>query len=116
MGNPLQPSASEMEDALVKKEKGMEWTEREKKMDVIFSDMTEKLACGLISFCNSFNPQRVIIGHEGWWIPDYYLLQAEEILNCRQIFRKYRKIPIVKAFSERIYKDWLYRRVADGNF
>ena len=87
-----------MEDALVKKEKGMEWTEREKKMDVIFSDMTEKLACGLISFCNSFNPQRVIIGHEGWWIPDYYLLQAEEILNCRQIFRKYRKIPIVKAF------------------
>ena len=89
---------SEMEDALVKKEKGMEWTEREKKMDVIFSDMTEKLACGLISFCNSFNPQRVIIGHEGWWIPDYYLLQAEEILNCRQIFRKYRKIPIVKAF------------------
>lgn len=72
-------------------------TEKEKQMDTIFTDMAQKMACGVVSFCNGLNPQKIIIGHEGYWIPDAYLEQTEKIVNDRQIARDYRKVKLVKS-------------------
>ena len=45
-------------------------TKRQQDMDRVFTEMTEKLSCALVGFVNSLNPQKIIIGHEGYWIPD----------------------------------------------
>ena len=88
----------QMSEAIQKKEaEGRPFTEQENRIDAIFSEMTEKLACGLVNFCNGLNPQKIIIGHEGFWLPDLYLEQTERLLNSRQIARRYRRISIVKS-------------------
>lgn len=66
-------------------------------MDAILIDMTRKLACGVVTYCNGLNPQKIIIGHEGYWLPEAYLKQTEEIVNAHKITRRYRKIQIVKS-------------------
>lgn len=60
-------------------------------------EMTEKLSCALVGFVNSLNPQKIIIGHEGYWIPDPYLCKIEKLVNERHIERKYRQIQVVKS-------------------
>ena len=67
-------------------------TKRQQDMDRVFTEMTEKLSCALVGFVNSLNPQKIIIGHEGYWIPDPYLCKIEKLVNERHIERKYRQI------------------------
>lgn len=59
--------------------------------------MAEKLSCALTGFVNSLNPQKIIIGHEGYWIPDKYLQQVERMVNEWHIERRYRQIQVVKS-------------------
>ncbi len=88
----------EMDEAIRRGETGgTGFTEREEKLHAVFCEMAEKLACGLTSFANGLNPQKIVIGHEGYWIPDLYLRQAERQVNQCRIARKYRKIQIVKS-------------------
>ena len=87
-----------MDGAIQRKEsEGVEFTKREARLHAVFCDMAEKLACGLTSFVNGLNPQKIIVGHEGYWIPKLYLQQAEQQVNKCHIARKYRKIQIVKS-------------------
>ena len=51
----------------------------------VFLDMTEKLACILTNVTNFMNPQKIIVGHEGFWIPDRYLALLEERINEKKI-------------------------------
>lgn len=88
----------EMDSAIKRREtEGVDFAERERKMDAVFCDMAEKLACGITGFANGLNPQKIVVGHEGYRIPDLYLQQAERMVNERQIARKYRAIRIVKS-------------------
>ena len=84
----------EMDHAILSRE---EFSKQQKKIDEIFSDMAEKFACGLTGFVNSLNPQRIIIGHEGYWIPDTYLEQIQKMVNERHIERNYRQIQVCKS-------------------
>lgn len=87
-----------MEQILDEKNKtGKALSESAAKMDGIFRDMTEKLACGFTNFVNGLNPQKIIIGHEGYWIPHAYIESLEKKVNERQIARDYQTIQIVKS-------------------
>ena len=89
----------EMDEAVRRREtEGAGFTEREEKLHGVFCEMADKLACGLTSFANGLNPQNIIVGHEGYWIPKLYLRQAEIQVNRRRIARKYRNIGIVKSY------------------
>ncbi|MBU5481635.1 ROK family protein [Blautia sp. MSJ-19] len=88
----------EMDEAIwASEEKAEAFTERAQNMNRIFTEMAEKLSCALTGFVNSLNPQKIIIGHEGYWIPDKYLHQVEQMVNERHIERKYRQIQVVKS-------------------
>jgi predicted NBD/HSP70 family sugar kinase len=69
-----------------------------KKIDKVFQDMVEKLSCAVTSFINGFNPQKIIIGHEGYWIPDFYLEMLERRVNARQIAKEHRSVQIEKSY------------------
>ena len=86
----------EMDEA-IKEGEGNTFTKRQQDMDRVFTEMTEKLSCALVGFVNSLNPQKIIIGHEGYWIPDPYLCKIEKLVNERHIERKYRQIQVVKS-------------------
>lgn len=88
----------EMDAAVHADEEGTEkLTGKQQKADRIFTGMAEKLSAALVGFVNSLNPQKIIIGHEGYWIPDKYISLAEQLVNERHIERKYRRIQIVKS-------------------
>lgn len=87
----------EMNHALERQRTGTVFTERETKMDQVFRDMAEYLACGITNFVNGLNPRKVIVGYDGYWIPDIYLKLAERLANERLLTRRYRKIQVVKS-------------------
>ena len=89
------------EELLLKRAKAEDsLSEKAGRMDAVFLDMMEKLACGMISFVNGFNPQKITIGHEGFWIPDHYLKVLEAKVNERHIARKYRNVQVTKSHFE----------------
>ena len=87
----------EMDHALESQRAGAVFTDRETKMDQVFRDMAEYLACGITNFVNGLNPRKVIVGYDGYWIPDIYLKLAERLANERLLTRRYRKIQVVKS-------------------
>ena len=87
----------EMNHALERQRAGAVFTDRETKMDQVFRDMAEYLACGITNFVNGLNPRKVIDGYDGYWIPDIYLKLAERLANERLLTRRYRKIQVVKS-------------------
>ena len=94
----FQEFCEEMDEAVREnEEQGKAFNDRQKKINQVFEDMAEKLACALTGFVNSLNPQKIIIGHEGYWIPDKYLQQTECMINARHIERNYRQIQMVKS-------------------
>lgn len=72
-----------------------EWTEEAEK---VLGDMVEKLACGIVNMTNLFNPQKVIIGHEGYWIPDQYIAQLETYINEKKLLADYHQIKVEKSY------------------
>ena len=53
----------EMEELLLKRAKAEDsLSEKAGRMDAVFLDMMEKLACGMISLVNGFNPQKLLSG------------------------------------------------------
>ncbi|MGF7018468.1 putative NBD/HSP70 family sugar kinase [Lachnospiraceae bacterium PF1-21] len=66
-------------------------------VEAVFEDMVEKLACGLISTVNLLNPEAIIIGHEGYFLPKRYLKKLEEIVNQRKISGNYRYVTVLKS-------------------
>ena len=73
-------------------------SEYAKEADQVLEDMMEKLACGLVNLTNLFNPQKVIIGHEGYWIPDRYICHLENDINERKLLADYHQIRVEKSY------------------
>ena len=72
--------------------------ESDEKSDAVFHDMTEKLACGLTTAVNLYNPQKIIIGHEGFWIPDKYIKSLEQQINDNKLSGEYQYVEVEKSF------------------
>ena len=73
-------------------------SEYAKETDQVLEDMMEKLACGIVNLTNLFNPQKVIIGHEGYWIPDKYICHLENDINERKLLADYHQIRVEKSY------------------
>ena len=73
-------------------------SEYAKEADQVLEDMMEKLACGIVNLTNLFNPQKVIIGHEGYWIPDKYICHLENDINERKLLADYHQIRVEKSY------------------
>ena len=73
-------------------------SEYAKEADQVLEDMMEKLACGIVNLTNLFNPQKVIIGHEGYWIPDRYIWDLENYINERKLLAEYHQIRVEKSY------------------
>ena len=69
-----------------------------KKCDEIFSDMAVKLSYALINAVNLFNPQKILLGHEGGMLPQKYISQMEEYVNKHIFAAKVNKVKIERAY------------------
>ena len=88
----------EMNLALDRRERGgTALSEKEEQIDLVLREMAEYLSCGITNFSNGLNPQKVIIGYDGYWVPDMYLRLAEEAANGRLLTRRYRRIQVMKS-------------------
>lgn len=69
----------------------------EDKTDAIFRGMMEQLACAVTSSVNLLNPQAVIVGHEGCFLPDKYLAYLEELVNRQKLAGDYRYVTVRRS-------------------
>ena len=76
----------------------IDMSEYAKETDRVLEDMMEKLACGIVNLTNLFNPQKVIIGHEGYWIPDRYICHLEDYINEKKLLADYHQIRVEKSY------------------
>lgn len=73
-------------------------TRAPKEVDDVFLDMMDKLSSGIVDVVNMFNPQKVIIGHEGNWIPDRFIEVLDREINTKKLSGKYRTVKVEKPF------------------
>lgn len=63
----------------------------------IFVQMADALSCALINVVNLLNPQTIIIGHEGDYLPEYYLKHIETYLNRNKLVQDAGYIRVMKS-------------------
>ena len=66
----------------------------------VFEQFTESLAVGLTNVVNTLNPQKIIIGHQGYWVPDQYIAKLEQIVNERKMTSKDQQVKVEKSYFE----------------
>ena len=57
----------------------------EEAADRILGEMTEKLACSLVNAVNLLGPQKVILGGEGFRLPEKYVREQEQLINTGKL-------------------------------
>ena len=65
--------------------------------DAVFRDVSDKLAVALTSTVNLLDPQCVIIGHEGFWLPELYMRSLEEQVNHRILAAGHEHVLVCKS-------------------
>ena len=63
----------------------------------ILLDMTNKLGVALVNAVNLLDPQAVILGHEGAFLPSAYRQHLEDYLNSRILGAGYRRITVTTS-------------------
>ena len=58
---------------------------------------SDYLAVAITNLCNILDPQTVIIGHEGYFIPEEFLLKIEKNVNSKILTKGYKSINIIKS-------------------
>lgn len=71
----------------------------ERAADKILGEMTERLACGLINAVNLLSPQKVILGGEGFRLPQKYVEKLERLINAGKLSTEPLTI-CISAFGE----------------
>lgn len=66
-------------------------------VDVVLSDVIEKITRALVNAVNLLNPQAILVGHNGTHLPARYLEQMERELNRRKFSQDYLKIRVKKS-------------------
>lgn len=65
--------------------------------DAIFQDMVEKLSVALVNVVNLLDPQCIIIGHEGTYLPELYVKKLELLVNAHILSAGYKQVLIIKS-------------------
>lgn len=66
------------------------------RIDWAFKDMVDKLGAALIGYVNLFHPEMIVIGGEGYFLPDRYLARLEKLLREKSRAEIDREIKVVK--------------------
>lgn len=70
------------------------------KCNDIFEDVAEKLSVALVNAVNLLDPECIVIGHEGIYLPEKYLKIMETQIEKRILSSGYKKVPVLhSAFS-----------------
>ncbi|WP_195985776.1 ROK family transcriptional regulator [Clostridium sp. D33t1_170424_F3] len=67
------------------------------RVDAVLTDMLGKLAHALVNAVNLLNPQAILIGHNGVYLPERYLVFLEEEINQRKFSQEYLKVRVRKS-------------------
>lgn len=66
----------------------------------VFTDVAEKLSVALVNAVNLLDPECIVVGHEGVFLPQVYLKQIQEKIEKRILSSGYKNISVVhSAFS-----------------
>ncbi len=65
--------------------------------DAVFSDVSKKLAVGMISLANLLGPQAFILGHEAFYFPDKYVKLMEQAVNRVNFLGRKQEISVLKS-------------------
>ena len=85
----------------------------------VFETFTRSLAVGITNVVNTLNPQKIIIGHHGYWVPDHYVAQMEQMVNDHKMTSQEKKVSVEKSRFEDMTQRYgcacaLLTRVFDG--
>jgi N-acetylglucosamine repressor len=70
--------------------------------DAVFYDAMEKMGIAITNLVNLLDPQAILIGHEGFYLPKKYLKLLERQVNQKIAARDYRQIRVdYSAFHEK---------------
>lgn len=61
-----------------------------------FEMMVSALGCALTGAVNLFNPQAILIGHEGCYLPDVWLRELETRINSGKLVRGGGRVPVLR--------------------
>lgn len=67
------------------------------RVQAVLSEVMEELTRALVNAVNLLNPQAVLIGHNGTYLPPEYLERLEQALNWRKFSQEYLKIQVKKS-------------------
>ena len=71
-----------------------------KECNEVFFDVCQKIAVALTNTVNMLDPECIVIGHEGAFLPEKYLNEIKEQINKRILSAGYKNIQVVhSAFS-----------------
>lgn len=63
----------------------------------VLDELLEVLAAALINLANLFDPQLILIGHEGAYLPDAFFTRLEEQVNRHILAAGYKRIPVSRS-------------------
>lgn len=63
----------------------------------VLADVIEKITRALVNAVNLLNPQAILVGHNGTYLPARYLEQLERELNRRKFSQDYLRIKVKKS-------------------
>ncbi|MBQ9885269.1 MAG: ROK family transcriptional regulator [Lachnospiraceae bacterium] len=66
------------------------------RIDRVFMEMMEYLSYGLVSCINLFNPQIIMLGDRGVFLPDRYLDYLESQINKYKLSKSYNYVKVVR--------------------
>ncbi len=65
--------------------------------DAVFEDMANKLSAALVNATNMLDPECIIIGHEGVYLPDKYINYLQEHIGTRILSSGYKTLAVLKS-------------------
>ena len=87
----------------------------------VFDQMEEKLTAALVNLANLFSPPAILVGHDGFYLPEEMLQRMEEQLNRRVLFAGCQEVRLLRsAFRDQALllgaACCVFQRVFDGTW
>ena len=70
---------------------------KDSRCDEIFNGVAEKLSVALVNAVNILDPECIVIGHEGAFLPEKYLKSMEKQIESRILSAGYKKVPVLHS-------------------
>lgn len=72
----------------------------DEKISQKYEEMIAELGYGITNVVNLYNVKTIIMGHDGYWIPDIYINKLEEHINENKLMGEYYHVSVKKSSYE----------------